>query len=178
MLEKIDDDGKLRKKYNNKKTHSKNTVGFNLTLKEYCQLVIDAGLVSSQIGFSGDKYVLGRYGDTGSYEIGNCKFITQSENNKERKTTEKMSNAWISIAKHMTEQNKNNPEFGKKVSEGIKRNGGFYGEKNSQYKTFWITNGGDSMKWKKNMEIFLKVIEEEEFVKSSDSFILIKSKTI
>jgi hypothetical protein len=47
-------------------------------------LVADAGLKSSQLGYTGEGYVLGRYNDSGNYEIGNCRFITQKENSDEK----------------------------------------------------------------------------------------------
>lgn len=80
-----DDDGKLRQRYSNKRVNAqKEGIEFNLSYEEYCQLVSDACLKSSQLGFSGCGYVLGRYNDTGAYEVGNCRFITQYENSEEK----------------------------------------------------------------------------------------------
>ncbi len=82
----IDDDGKIYMRWQNKRTNAKKEgVDFNLSFNEYCQLVFEAGLKSSQLGFTGEKYVLGRYRDTGAYEIGNCRFITQLENSHEKR---------------------------------------------------------------------------------------------
>ena len=47
-------------------------------------LVNEAGLKSSQLGFTGEGYVLGRCNDSGGYEPGNCRFITQKENSDEK----------------------------------------------------------------------------------------------
>ena len=79
----INDDGKLRQRFCNKRVNAaKENIEFNLTFEEYCDLVQEAGLVSSQLGFAGTgkNYVLARYNDEGPYEIGNCRFITQHEN--------------------------------------------------------------------------------------------------
>lgn len=81
----INDDDKLKRRYSNKKVNAKaEGIECNLTYDEYCQLVKEAGLVSSQLGFTGEGYVLARYGDTGPYEYGNCRFITQKENAAEK----------------------------------------------------------------------------------------------
>lgn len=90
----IDDDGKLKQRWLNKSVNSlKEGVSFNLSFEEFCDLVKSANLVSSELGFSGGKkFVLARYGDTGGYVYGNCRFITQSENAFEKNNTEKMKN--------------------------------------------------------------------------------------
>ncbi len=77
----IDDDGKLHIKYGRKKDNAKRDgIGFNLTFSEYRALVKQAGLKSSDLGYSGRNYVLARVLDMGPYEVGNCRFITQKEN--------------------------------------------------------------------------------------------------
>ena len=85
-LEKeLDDDGKLYRRYINKCINAKSEgLICELTFDEYCLLVKNAGLKSSNLGFTGDKYVLARYNDSGNYTYGNCRFITQKENMKER----------------------------------------------------------------------------------------------
>ena len=85
-LEDVDDDGKLRKKYNRKKGNAKHTqhIEFKLSFQDYVNLAYEAGLKSSDLGYKGKGYVLGRYHDTGAYEVGNCRFITQDENIAER----------------------------------------------------------------------------------------------
>lgn len=85
LEQKLDDDGKLMRKWYNKRVNAKaEGLECKLTFDEYCQLVDEAGLVSSQLGFTGEGYVLARYNDTGNYEIGNCRFITQKENSDEK----------------------------------------------------------------------------------------------
>ena len=81
----IDDDGKIRRRYCNKRVNAKKEgIEFELSFEEYCTLVKEAGLKSSQLGFTGDNYVLARYGDNGPYRYGNCRFITQQENCNEK----------------------------------------------------------------------------------------------
>lgn len=81
----VDDDGKLKQRFYNKRINSKSEgIEFNLTFQEYCKLVADAGLVSSDLGFTGKGYVLARFNDEGGYEYYNCRFITQKENARER----------------------------------------------------------------------------------------------
>ena len=81
----LDDDGKLLSKYRNKCVNAlKESIRCLLSFDEFCILVKEAGLVSSQIGFCGDKYVLARYNDEGDYVYGNCRFIRHIENAHER----------------------------------------------------------------------------------------------
>jgi hypothetical protein len=81
----LDDDNKLIQRWRNKCVNAKKEgIECKLTFDEYCQLVKDAGLKSSQLGFTGEGYVLARYNDSGDYEIGNCRFITQKENSDEK----------------------------------------------------------------------------------------------
>lgn len=81
----VNDDGKLKQKWYNKRVNARaEGIICNLTYDEYCQLVYDAGLKSSQLGYTGDGYVLGRFNDSGNYEMGNCRFITQKENSDEK----------------------------------------------------------------------------------------------
>ncbi|WP_422460944.1 hypothetical protein [Endozoicomonas sp. ALB115] len=54
----------------------------------YLYLMYDAGITPDDIGTDIGKYQLGRFGDSGCYNMLNCRFITKLENLKERKTTE------------------------------------------------------------------------------------------
>ena len=177
----IDDDGKLYKHYNNKKyAAKKNGIECKLSFYEYCLLVKEAGLKSSDLGYAGRDYVLARYNDEGDYEYGKCRFITRRENLLERKT----SQAQIDAAKrniklahekynNMTEEEK--AEFCKIIKESVanspkvqkrrieqdkkrkekeaKKNPRYSGEHNSHYGTMWITNG-----------ITNKIIKKEETI--------------
>lgn len=81
----IDDDGTVNIKYHHKKKDAaRRGIMFILRFEDYCKLIYDAGIKVSDIGWSskpdGDHYVLGRYHDIGPYAVGNCRFITQSQN--------------------------------------------------------------------------------------------------
>lgn len=90
----LDDDKKLKRRYINKRVNAaKENIGFHLTFEDYAHLVKEAGLVSSQLGFTGEGYVLARYDDTGDYEVSNCRFITQKENADEKKASIAARNA-------------------------------------------------------------------------------------
>ena len=79
--DEVDDDGKLYSHYQNKKTNAKKeNLEVRMSFEEYCELVHEAGLKSSQLGFKGDGYVLARYNDRGDYTKDNCRFITQIQN--------------------------------------------------------------------------------------------------
>ena len=168
----IDDDKKLHQKFFNKRVNArKEGIPFSLTFEDFCSLVREAGLTSSQLGFSGNKYVLARYGDKGGYELGNCRFITQKENADEKVITDKSREASRNNAIKMNQQNallskdeisariKNSPkqqahtalrraraeEHHKELD--AQKNPSDKGERNSQYGTYWITNGIIDMKW-------------------------------
>jgi hypothetical protein len=56
-----------------------------LSFRQYLQLAKRAGVLRpSMIGCKSDKYQVGRIGDTGNYEIGNCRFITMAQNQHEK----------------------------------------------------------------------------------------------
>ena len=85
LEQSLNDDGKLKRRFINKRVNAKNeNIPFNLTYEQYMELVHEAGLKSSQLGFTGEGYVLGRNNDSGGYELGNCRFITQKENSDEK----------------------------------------------------------------------------------------------
>ena len=44
------------------------------------QLLEEAGITIDDLGHGRDSYCLARYNDLGSYEIGNCRFVTNGEN--------------------------------------------------------------------------------------------------
>ena len=62
-----------------------NRVEWKLSPDEVRQLLDEAGITEYDIGKGKGKYQLARYNDSGSYEIGNCRFITQLENLGEMK---------------------------------------------------------------------------------------------
>lgn len=166
-LEKeLDDDGKLFTKYSMKRSNAK-TMGneFHLTLHEFCTLMKEAGLKSSNLGLNGNHYDLARYGDTGPYEIGNCRFITHQENVKECESGRSKLPKFIRLGQEALKRDRlENPEkyrkiyrdrvvyseyFKRRKEEAAKREAErrsnldprYTGEHNSQLGTHWITNG-------------------------------------
>ena len=63
-------------------------IDWMLTEGDIRQLLDQAGIEIYDVGRGAHKYQLGRKGDTGPYEIGNCRFITQRENLSEQWTDE------------------------------------------------------------------------------------------
>ena len=81
----VDDDGKMYQRYLNKKINANHEgIDFNLTFQEFCLLCSESNLKSSNLGYTGDGFVLARYNDEGDYSYGNCRFITHTENIQER----------------------------------------------------------------------------------------------
>ncbi len=137
----LDDDGKLYLKYKAKIYNGKYQDNpCLLSFHEYCELVKEAGLKSSDLGYSGNKYDLARYNDEGPYEVGNCRFITHLENIRERKISNKMLETARKAQLKSLEQYRQNPEKRRmSIMEGLRKS------KNTQFchgeGTFWITNG-------------------------------------
>lgn len=164
----VDDDGKLYHKYLNKCNNAKKEgIKCSLSFEQYCNLLKEAGIVSSQLGFSGEGYVLARLNDSGDYTLGNCRFITQLENAKERKVSDKSREA---SRQNAIKMNSDRPkDIGDRIRRGMDnspfyiekrrqatikaqerdalKNPSYKGEKNSQYGTYWITDGTTNKKW-------------------------------
>lgn len=168
---KLDDDGKLYHKYINKCNNAKKeNLRCLLTFSEFCELVDNAGLLSSDLGFSGKGYVLARYNDSGDYTYDNCRFITQKENVKERKITEKSRLTSINNMKKVNACYKDSQERYDAMMHGIHKSRKFmlrrlnarlrkinntrnYTEKYGDWYikntgTFWINNGKENKRWK------------------------------
>lgn len=170
----VDDDGKLYQRYRNKCVNAKKEgLTCDLTYDEYCKLVYDAGIVSSKLGFTGDNYVLARFNDFGNYTLNNCRFITHKENMQEQRISEKSRKSSMINVEKLIESNskltfeersnrikqsdkwKKYNDFRKQRAiehrlEILKNlNPSYVGENNSQYGSFWITNGRDNRKWRK-----------------------------
>lgn len=144
----IDDDKRLWDKFRTKRKNGK-LVGFLLSFQEYCSLLREADIQSSQIHISGHH--LARFGDIGPYRIGNCRFIPYRENLREQKQENTLAKS-----KRQKKYYKNRPgtwtgKFHKEESKlqiGLK-NKIYTGEKNSQYGTCWINKDGIEKKIKK-----------------------------
>lgn len=165
-LRDVDDDGKVRSKYSNKKVNARaEGLICELSLEEFCLLIKEANIKSSQLGFTGENYVLARYEDKGNYTYSNCRFIKQSENAKEKKVSDNVKRASSQNIRAFNERIKADSEFRKQIiakrkltpyrikKAKLKKERELILEQNknknnSQYGTFWITNGSTNMKWK------------------------------
>lgn len=103
----------LSRKFTSKRMNAtKEGIEFLLSIEEVESLLNEAGIDVSQWNLRG--YHLARYGDSGPYVIGNCRFIPAIENYRERKSSELMlQSASRNIAKHMNERS---PEERKRIS--------------------------------------------------------------
>lgn len=101
-------------KWKNLKGRAKHDgIGFSLTLDDYINLASEAGISTpNQIGQRSDLYCMGRIGDIGAYEIGNCRFITYAQNALERS----LNGGAAAQAEKMRGRNKQNDEGYAKVS--------------------------------------------------------------
>ena len=75
---RLDDDGKLHKRYSDKRRHTRRDgVEFSLTYDEYLQLLDNAGLVSSQLGRGKDKFSLVRFDTSLGFTFNNSHFVNR-----------------------------------------------------------------------------------------------------
>ena len=65
------------------------TIEFKLSASDIYSLLRESGITMFDVGNESDSYVLGRDCDFGDYELGNCKFVTKSENSKEMHRVDK-----------------------------------------------------------------------------------------
>ena len=142
-MNEINDDGKLRRKFTRKRANAKkNGTVSMLTYSEFVGLMREAGIKSSQLGPTG--YHLARYGDSGPYAVGNCRFVTFEVNQKEKKAPD---SAVISRGLHRYYANNPGSFTGRKHREDTKEAIGRAnsvsqkGERNSQFGRAWVTNG-------------------------------------
>jgi hypothetical protein len=90
-----------------------------LTLSDLQNLLAEANITIDDVGRHSHEYHLARYGDTGPYEIGNCRFITCAENQKERAYSPSPE-----VRKRTSDTLKGrskSTEHRRKISEGLKR---------------------------------------------------------
>ena len=164
-LTTLDDDGKLKRRYINKRVNAaKENIPFKLSFEEYVRLLIDAEIKSSDLGIK--KYHLSRYNDSGSYVDGNCRFVWYTVNLGEKKISEKSRIASRENAKRATIAAQSEsavkkrmailaPIYAKRKEEAEERrkeqfamaHPSYRGERNSQFGTYWITNEIENKKW-------------------------------
>lgn len=81
-----DDIHSWRRKWNDHKQNTKKKGDVSvLTFEDYINLALNAGIGLDQIGQRPEQYCLGRYKDVGIYDTENCRFITQTQNQVERR---------------------------------------------------------------------------------------------
>lgn len=164
----LNDDGKLKQRYYNKRINAKKeNILFGLSFDEYCQLMCDAGITSSKLGTN--QYHLSRYNDCGNYVVGNCRFIWCLENYSEKKisdkcrqaasnniiranetiTSEERSHFLLSSERftQYTQMRKQNAKV-KRDAEELLMHPSYKGCANSQYGSYWITDGISNKKWR------------------------------
>ena len=155
LSDELDDNGKLYKNYKERLSANKSAKHkFLLTYEEFCILLKEAGIKSSDLGYSGNNYDLARYGDQGDYTFGNCRFITHKENLDERMyngLTEKERREIKEKEKQEVARRKlERDEKRKQKQEEYQANKDtrYSNEHCSSYGTHWITNGMESRKWR------------------------------
>ena len=75
----VDDDHKVMQKFSSKKSSvQRSGIEFTLSSKDFCKLLHDQNLKSSDIGLGNDKYILWRMDDSKPYENGNCTFVKKA----------------------------------------------------------------------------------------------------
>jgi hypothetical protein len=170
-LKSFDDDELLTRKFLAKKYNARSRhIDFTLTFTQFCILLRQAKIKSSDLGRS--KYHLARKNDTGGYVYGNCSFKPYIENLLEKRISDRsrkasrrnVRKAHVAISKLTAEDlsarirngqrtyTKQRQELAKKTRESYESsaNKNYLGRRNSQYGSFWITNGIDNKKWKQS----------------------------
>lgn len=165
----------LKNKFYCKRANArKEGIDFSLSLDQFRYLVEQANLLPSQLGYSGDMYVLARYNDDGAYELGNCRFITQKENMAERGFSEAARAVSQMNCIKMNQMILNNPQKKeerrqkfiialresesykkrliekerKRIERDAKKDPRYSGSKNSMYGAYWITDNEHNIFWR------------------------------
>ena len=94
---------------------------FTLSATEMVQLFTDAGITANDIGKKAHQYQLGRHGDTGGYEMGNCRFITMKENMEEAKRNPHNSTAIMAEGKRYESISEGSRAYGIALATGCNR---------------------------------------------------------
>ena len=116
---------KMKRYLSNKRSQAE----CHLTLDDLQYLLLEANITIDDVGRCRGEYHLARYNDRGPYAIGNCRFITHLENQREKtyrpseETKRKMSLAHKG-KKKTPEHNRNvsNSLRGRKLTDEHKRN--------------------------------------------------------
>ena len=136
----LDDDGRLLLRFKSKRSRSKDGPGFYLTFQEYCGLMREARVVSSQLGNCG--YHLARHGDEGPYAVGNCRFILWRDNLAEMDTakiSEGLVRRFVDHPGHFLGRSHRERS---KLAIGRANRHSQLGARNSQFGTCWVHRGG------------------------------------
>jgi len=168
LIEKIGGSELLNKKYTCKKYNStyRHQMGIELLEFDYACLVYSADIILSDIGKSGDKYCLSRINDEGSYKRGNCKFVTNSENISQVKQSTENILKFVAAGVNRLKELRQDKVWKDSVLEKIKttkQSNIIYitrqeekrrkllekpiHTENSQYGSYWITDGIIRKKW-------------------------------
>lgn len=138
----------LQRKIDHKRYNAEKAgLRFLLTRAQVESLLDQAGITVHQ--WTNGCYNLARYEDQGDYAPGNCRFITHLENARERKVSDE-TRAALSRAASIP----HTWWIGRRHSESAKRKTGAanaikqLGEHNSQFGSYWITNGTENRKWR------------------------------
>ena len=155
ILNQLDDDGKLYSNYKGRVGANKSAKHkFLLTFEEFCDLLLQAGIRSSDLGYNGNNYDLARYHDIGDYTFGNCRFIPHKDNlderlyngltDVERRKLREQENEAIQLRK----QQRKDLSIQKQKEYESRKDPRFSGVHNSSYGSHWITNGVNNKKWR------------------------------
>jgi hypothetical protein len=173
VFNNLNDDGKLKQRYYNKRSNAaKENIEFLLSPKQFMQLMVDAGITSSDCGVKG--YHLARNNDTGPYKIGNCSFVWYLVNLQEKRVSKRMQQASrrngrraADALRTLAKTRRGRHLITQRIKDGQRayvsrirarakqrqrdRQAGLHpsyaGVNNSQFGTYWITDGTTNMKW-------------------------------
>jgi hypothetical protein len=177
LVERVGGWDLLTKKYNTKRGNcNARGLKLRLSLTDYACLVYAARITLSSIGrHSAEVYELARLGDRGDYRRRKCRFITRTENVREIvRSAESLSAASRRAADTRRDNQDQNPDYyaDSRISAAEKFKKSSYvrrlkhpasnrrsefeescqrpdylNEGNSQWGTFWVTNGRSNLKW-------------------------------